>query len=523
LRILLINPPYAASEPARIPMGLLYVAGALEEDGHDVRVLDLLVSRSDREAVQKALKDFDPAMVGVTSVTMNWPDASEILRWLKEADPGIPTVAGGPHATFTWEDIGRSEEWVDYVVLGEGERTVVELARAVEKDGRAKNVAGLAWRESGAMRKGSSRELIPDLDDLPKPARHLFPLSRYRAMWVDGGLTTGRGCPHRCTFCVGPKMVGRKARLRSPLAVVDEIEELVNSGFRHIAFSDDHFGMKRSHAFAVCDEIISRGLDIDLSIFIRADAAEPELLDKMRQAGCNKILYGAESGVQEIVDRIRKKTDLEMLKKKVKLALDMDYQVQVTFILGLPGETDDTVRQSFEYARSLGAFYGMHILAPLPGSEIYENAQELGIKILHRDWSLFDANHIVTETEGLSVAQLKKAMAEYDNAIERLRAMEKDAWQKGELEGESLARMERHSCSSFFWTLLRNGFFDGEDCLIDVAGRLNPSDTLIKRAAARAQFEEWEAAKWINRAMDSGDLVMIEEGPQTRFAFSEDV
>jgi len=521
LRILLINPPYAASEPPRVPMGLLYVGGALEEAGHDVKVLDLLVSRFDRDAVLEALEDFDPALVGTTSVTMNWPEASRILRWVKETAPWIATVAGGPHATFTWEDIGSLEPWVDYVVLREGEKTAVELARAVEMGAPAENTPGLAWRQNGVMKAGPNREFEPDLDSLPKPARHLFPLSRYRLMGVEGGLTTGRGCPHRCMFCVGPKMVGRKARLRSPTAVVDEMEELLELGFKHIAFSDDHFGMNRSHAIAVCDEIISRNMDIELSIFIRADAAEPVLLEKMRRAGCSKILYGAESGVQEIVDRIRKKTDLEMLRRKVKLALEMDFQVQVTFILGLPGETPETVQQTFEYARSLGTFFGMHVLAPLPGSEIFERASELGMRILHRDWSLYDANHVVTETEGLTAGELEKIVGEIEGLFTKVEAMEAAAWRRGELVGESLDRFESRRCKSFYWEMLRNGFFDGPDCRIEVAGCEAPLDALIKKAANRAETDEREAGKWIRSALDSGDLMMVEEGTEVRLTFEE--
>ena len=110
-----------------MPMGILYIGAALENAGHDVRVLDLLVSRCDKKAVQKALEDFVPEMVGITSVTMNWPEASRILSWVKDTDAGIKTVAGGPHVTFTWKEIGETAPWIDYLVLGEGDPLAVAL------------------------------------------------------------------------------------------------------------------------------------------------------------------------------------------------------------------------------------------------------------------------------------------------------------------------------------------------------------------------------------------------------------
>ncbi|MDY6934088.1 MAG: radical SAM protein [Spirochaetota bacterium] len=521
MKVLLINPPYAATEPPSIPMSLLYIGAALEDAGNEVRILDLLISPASQDVIQRTIENFDPAMVGITSVTMNWPEASRILHWVKQADERIYTVAGGPHATFTWKDIGNSEPWIDFVVLGEGEKTIIELVNKIEKNTSTHGIDGLAWRENGGMVAGSRRAFEHNLDLLPKPARHLFSLPKYRAMWTDARMSTGRGCPFSCAFCVGAKMVGHKPRLMSPNSVVDEIEDVVRLGFRDISFSDDHFGMKRSHAIAVCDEIINRGIDIDLGIFIRADAAEPELLDKMRRAGCTRILFGAESGVQAIVDRIRKKIDLNLLKEKVKLAVDMGFQVQVTFILGLPGETRETIEQTFEYAFNLGIFAGMHILAPLPGSEIYECAEELGIRILHRDWSLYDANHVVSEPKGISASELEKIIIEHEKNIENLEKQEIEAWRRGELTGSSQKGLDRRRCMNFYFELFRNGFFNSNACSVEINGNINPQDKLIKSAAIHANVDDFEASKWIKRAMDAGDLKIIQEGSKAKFGFIE--
>jgi anaerobic magnesium-protoporphyrin IX monomethyl ester cyclase len=468
------------------------------------------------------VEDFRPDLVGTTAVTMSWPDASGILAWVKEVDPQIATVAGGPHSTFTWQEIGREEPWVDYLVLGEGERTVVELVAAMENGGAPRDIAGLAWREGDCMKAGPRRVLERDIDAFPGPARHLFPLSRYRAMGTGVGVTTGRGCPFSCIFCVGPKMVGHKRRLRTPSSAADEIEDLAAQGFRDISLSDDHFGMNRSHALAVCDEIISRNLEIELSAFIRADAAEPELLERMRRAGCNRILYGAESGVQEIADLARKKTDLGMLQDKVKLAREMGFQIQVSFILGLPGETRDTVKQTLDYAQGLGVHAGIHVLAPLPGSEVVERAEELGLRILHRDWRLYDANHVVTETPGLSAEELGRIVAERDENLDALDRMEVQQWKQGKLSGRALENVEHRRRVKFYFSLLRSGFFEGEESRVRLSDGADPYDGLVANAARRAAVDEDEAGRWLRRAMDTGDLRISRDASQARFEFRED-
>jgi len=522
MRFLLINPPYALTEPPQIPMGLQYIGGALLGAGVEVRVLDLLVRRSEPDVLLEAIHEFQPDIVGTSAVTMNWLEASQILRWAKQANPNILTVAGGPHVSFTWEEIGQKDPWVDYLVLGEGEKTIVEFVKEIEKQGYARQIAGLVWREGGDFKRGPQRELESNIDALPKPARHLFPLWRYRTIGTGIGITTSRGCPFSCIFCVGPKMVGRKPRLVPPSVVVDEIEEVMRAGFRRIAFSDDHFGMKRSHAMAVCDEIIARGLDIDLSVFIRADSAEPELLERMRKAGCTYIHFGAESGVQEIVDRVKKKVSLELIKERVHLALSMGFQLQVSMILGLPGETPETIEQTFEYARGLGSFVGIHILSPLPGSEVFERAEEYGIRILHRDWSRYDANHVVTETTGLSASKFEEIARQTEEKFHRLDEMETKAFQRGELSPSRLASYEHRRRGAFFYGLLKQGFFDDEDYWVDTTEDGACFDALTERAAHDANCEKADAKRWLRGAIDAGDLIMARSDGSTRLGFREE-
>jgi len=405
---------------------------------------------------------------------------------------------------------------------GDRAKTVIEFAGEIEKRGSARGIAGLVWREDGEFKRGPQRELESDIGALPKPARHLFPLSRYRAIGTGIGITTSRGCPFSCIFCVGPLMVGRKPRLVPPRVVVDEIEDVMRAGFHRIAFSDDHFGMKRSHAMAVCDEIIARGLDIELSAFIRADSAVPALLEKMRSAGCTYIHFGAESGVQEIVDRANKRVSLELIKERVELASGMGFEIQVSMILGLPGETPETIEQTFEYARSLGNCVGIHVLAPLPGSEVFERAEEYGIRILHRDWSRFDANQVVSETTGLSASEFEEIVKDTDERFRRIGEMERQAFERGELEPSALARYEQRRRAAFFYGLLKQGFFDDEDFGVEATEDGACFDALAGQAALYASCDKADAERWLRAAIDAGDLALLRSDSSTRLGFREE-
>ena len=191
--------------------------------------------------------------------------------------------------------------------------------------------------------------------------------------------------------------------------------------------------------------------------------------------------------------------------------------------MGLPGETPETINQTLDYARSLGTFFGMHVLAPLPGSELFEKADELGLKILHRDWSLYDANHVVSETDGISAAQLGEYVVKLDKVYKQLEEMDRVAWERGELTGVKKEGVDRRYCKSFFWDLLRSGFFDGDECVVDNSKCADPLDALNDKAAGIAGVKKREAEKWITRAMDNGDLILEKRGDSTRLVFSDNV
>ena len=264
MKILFIQPPYPFSEFPKPSYALMSMGAVLKEQGMDVEVLDLLSTRYSQKKIEARLARYQPDLIGITSVTMNFPAAARILQTCKALMPEATAVIGGPHATFMAEETVRSYPEVDIVVRGEGEKTIQEVARALDRREGLEEVMGLTFRCNGTVVRTEDRPFIEDIDRLPLPDRTLFPISRYLAMRVPASVLTSRGCPTGCSFCVGYRMTGRKGRFRNPLRVVDEIEAARRLGFEEVCIDDDLFTRNRRHVTAICDEILNRGLNLKL-------------------------------------------------------------------------------------------------------------------------------------------------------------------------------------------------------------------------------------------------------------------
>jgi radical SAM superfamily enzyme YgiQ (UPF0313 family) len=449
-KFLLVNPYYNISECPSPPLGLAFLAAVLERAGVEVKVLDLVVFPYGKKMLKDLLEDFSPQVVCATSVTMTFDNAIKVIQDVKTLQPGILTVMGGPHVTFCAKDTMNSFPELDIVVLGEGEETIVDLAKAVEKGEKPDNIKGLVYRSlSGEIVSTGEKKPSIDVDSLPLPARHLLPLGRYRALNMCISMTTSRGCPFKCIFCVGRKMVGAKVRYRDPKRVVDELEYLSTLNFCQINIADDLFTANKRHCFEVCTEIIKRGLNIKWTSFARVDTVSTEVLAKMKEAGCTTVSFGVESGNPEILKTIKKGITLKQVTDAVKMCTQTGITPHASFILGLPGETPETLKETVAFGeklRSLGVSHGFHLLAPFPGTETRDKCKELGIKILTNDWSQYHANRAIVETPSVDRKMLDEIAIQwekkYDRFLAKIGKLMKDG-KATEFEASQVINLER--------------------------------------------------------------------------------
>lgn len=475
MRVLLISTPHPLEENPLPPLSLAYLAAALERSGHEVRILDFLVMPYRAEKIRQALDEFTPEMIGATCVTMNYPIAARMLRQCKQAAPEATTVIGGPHVSFTAEETLLAAHWIDFVVMGEGERTIVELARAVESGRGHQDVRGIAFAADGAIARTPSRPLVADLDGLPLPARRLIPISRYHALGVPCTVITSRGCPYGCLFCSAHRMFGRRVRFREPCAVVDEIEMVRQDlGFRLINIVDDTFTANHTHVAGICEEMMRRNLDIAWSAYARVDTMSRDIARLMRRAGCTTVLFGLESADEHILKGIGKGITPEVMRRGVSMATDEGMKAYASFIIGLPGETAGTIEETMAFAADVnsrtGAEYGFHMLAPLPGTELYDRPSAYGLRFLTRDWADFDANRSVTETDTLTAQMAADAMARYDEIVEQAWVYIRDIAAAGDRQW--MERLERDEHTAFVWRLLQADVLcdsDGRPCAVPLA------------------------------------------------------
>jgi radical SAM superfamily enzyme YgiQ (UPF0313 family) len=520
MRVLLVNPSYPFEEFPRLLVTLPYVASALQADGHEVEILDLLLARTTPDKIERRMQRFRPQLVGITSVTLNHHIANAIGEVVRKCDERVPIVMGGPHVSFEIEGSFRDLPALDYIGIGEGEHTMVELARALGGRMDLRDVRGLALRDGERIVRTAPRPLEDDLDRLPNPARELVPLARYLAFDSHASVVTSRGCPYECIFCSAPAWTGRSVRYRNPSLCVDEIEGLAAQGFTEITIEDDLFTLYRKHFLAVCGELIRRDTGIRWNAFSRVDTISPEIVETMARAGCQAICFGVESGNQEVLDLVKKRSNLDKVKEAMRMTQDVGISALASFIIGLPGETEQTLRKTVEFANELhqefGSLYGFHILAPFPGTEVRDKAQEYGLEILSHDWQRYDANHVVTRTPGASVDAIQSVADEYEATMERYLRYQDWLFAQGRLEGYERKMYLRRRRQSLLWQLLLG---DTIESLPAFAGDA-PRELAQAVAAATGAAPEFVAEE-MSRVLALGALVARPTPAGVRYAWSE--
>ncbi len=431
MKVLLIHPPISMTEDTpplfnSLPLGLGYIAAVLEQNDIDVRIIDGYIEGLNREKLSKELDAYSPDLVGVSVVTPRAKQGLEIARIIKEKSPKTYVVLGGPHITALGQEVVTHDE-VDIGVIGEGENTMLELVKALENEKDLSSVAGIIYQDKdGQVIRTKSREMIKNLDDLPRPAYHLLPIGKYNppAAWskrTDGtyaNIITSRGCPHSCTYCDVRITFGRRYRTHSPEHVVDELEYLYKEfKVRNISFRDSIFNLNKERIKQICRLMIKRGLDISWECNGRVNYVDEELLRVMKESGCWQIQYGVESGNQEILNKASRNTTIDQIREAFKLTKKVGLEVHGYFMVGLPGETKETLKDTIKLAKEISPdLVGFTIAIPFPGTEFFEWAKEH--KYLRTDdWNSFVYNTAIVETPQLSINDLldaqKKALRSY--------------------------------------------------------------------------------------------------------------
>lgn len=424
--VVLINPPRLSQLTRRTSytrephLGLGYVAAAIRESGHGVRLLDAEALDLDlEEAVCGALRG-GPLYVGFTADTTRVKSAALVAAEIKRRSPATPTVIGGYHATVLPERTLQEFGAFDYGVVGEGERAAVDLARSLAAGERPVDIPGLAHRAGGEVRINPGRPPLRNLDRLPFPAWDLLPLRRYQAHYrtdnrvLELPVNTGRGCRGRCRFCA--RVSGDQIRRRSVDSIMDELEmDVGRYGAGAIVFFDETFTADPELVDTLCRKMVAAGLPRHCYwlCMTRVDAVTPALLRSMSAAGCRYVALGVESGDPAVLRRVGKPIDLDRARFVVSAAQQAGMKVDTFFVLGLPGETTESIRRTVQYAVDLDPDWATFFtLIPYPGTDIYAWAKrrEKGLRLLTEDWDQYGIQMgRALELEGLSRQMLARA------------------------------------------------------------------------------------------------------------------
>ncbi len=384
MKILLITPPEEELSKGYLPpLGLGYMAAVLENSGHKVKIIDPHALGLDCNRVIKRIKEETPELVGITATSHSRFNAIKILEGIKELD--CLKVVGGVHFSFSDSDALQRTP-ADIVVRGEGEYTLLDIAERKPLD----SIPGITYRKNKQIIRNKERQFL-DVKKLPHPARHLFPMEKYNTVLEGEGKTkctsilTSRGCPNACVFCANSSYWRRILRLRDPVDVVDEIEEVINTyGIRGFDFWDDTLTVVPRHVEQICNEIIRRNLDIAWYARIRVNTVNRSLLELMKRAGCVALSFGVESGSPRVLKEINKNITLDQAEKVAKICNELGFHTKAFFMFNLPTETLDDVKSTLKFMNKLdNSYHNMIIISGItlvyPGTMIEKIAKIEGI------------------------------------------------------------------------------------------------------------------------------------------------
>lgn len=406
VNVVLVNPPaLGLSDPdAYPPMGLMYLARVLIEKGHKVKIVDY-AGISEAEAIKMA-GEISADLVGITIISGG---TFKICTKIAEKVKAPIVVAGGAFATSAAREVLDTDKF-DAVVLGEGEKTIIELTNKPLSE-----VKGIACKVNGSIKFVKRQELL-ELDNLPFPARHL--ISKKKIQYKGGihlfeGYSTtifvSRGCPHNCSFC-DTDMWQRKYRLRDPGKIAEEIIHLKTKyGITNIRFPDDAFTINNKWVTKVCDKL--KKLDITWLALSTTDKVNRETLTMMKEAGCIGLFFGVESGSPRILKAMNKHATVDDNIRVIRLCKEVGITSSAYMMFGFPGENKESVEETKRFLlESKPDRSHFSTFIPLHGSDVWKNPQKYGIKIKknYYDYWYYDNPKFSFEYDYISNKELKE-------------------------------------------------------------------------------------------------------------------
>ena len=440
MRVLLINPDSSVVSKSWAyrkfcapiaPLGLAYLSAVLEKDGFEVAVYDQFALKTGDDDLLRKIASFKPEVIGAAALTTVVPDIKRMISRIRAENTDVTIILGHIHATCFPSDM-LGDGMADIVVRGEGEDTLLEVCRNIRCGKSWRETPGISYNDDGAVVDNPDRPLRDDLDSLPLPAWHLFDADLYKEAPLVAinrsrafPIIASRGCKYRCYYCSQDKVYPRM-RFRDLEKVADEMEYFVDTlRVGYFGFSDAYFPWDEDSGLRFCRIIIRRGLHkkVRWCTETRVDKVTPRLLRAMKEAGAHLIMYGIEVGSREVLERLNKHTTLEQARFAVRETAKAGIFSQGLFILGLPGETPATCRQTIDFAKELNCdIVKFNLAVPYPGSRFFE---EHGKKLIREspekftswaDWTHLGGG-LVYAPQGMSGDTLRhfqrKGMMEY--------------------------------------------------------------------------------------------------------------
>lgn len=418
-RVLLLNAAYEDNyfdlQP-EIPAGLGYIAEALKSGWIEYDVMDMDLGYSFNDLARRVLS-FKPELIGLSMMSHGYKKDYEMIREIKRKFPSLDLVVGGPHVSTLREEVLEECEEIDLGVVCEGELTIVELCKGEDLE----SIKGLIFRKDDEIMSTGDRKFLSDLDSLQFPRFERFEIEKYSKVRRDRRhsipLLTSRGCPYSCTFCAAYLSIGKKFRYRSPANVVDEIEYWYQKGEKDFLINDDDFTLLKERVYEICDEIERRklsGLKFACTTGVRADRLDKNLLRRMKDVGFWRLTFGVEAGNNKVLKNIKKGESIETIEAAIREACEQGFEVELSFLLGSPGETWSDIQDGVDLALRypISDVEWNHIV-PYPKTELYEWLQERGylLEELHSylNASSRRTNYPLFETPELSFEDRKKA------------------------------------------------------------------------------------------------------------------